>query len=95
METGEGIVLGSAFEDIGRVGFTHSDLDGLQRHVVFCHNDLEPRNILIRETSPTEGKSPRYELVAVIDWEMANFYPFAYEYGVKDTILGSSNLSFS
>ncbi|KAL8303403.1 hypothetical protein RB600_007041 [Gaeumannomyces tritici] len=94
-ETDEGIMLVSAFEEIGRVGFTHADLDDLRYHAVFCHNDLEPRNILVRETSPTEDKSPRYELAAIIDWEMAGFYPFAYEYGVKDTVLGSSNLSFS
>ncbi|KAH8753034.1 hypothetical protein F5883DRAFT_470909, partial [Diaporthe sp. PMI_573] len=94
-ETNEGIMIGSAFEDIGSVEFTHSELDDLQHHVVFCHNDLETRNILVRQTSPTEDKSPRYELAAIIDWELAGFYPFAYEYGVKDTVLGSSNLSFS
>lgn len=94
-ETYQGIMLESTFEDIGRVQFTHSDLDDLQNNVVFCHNDLEPRNILVRETSPSGDKSPRYELAAIIDWEMAGFYPFAYEYGVKDIVLGSSNLSFS
>ncbi|KAI8624323.1 hypothetical protein F5Y19DRAFT_454711 [Xylariaceae sp. FL1651] len=26
---------------------------------------------------------------------MAGFYPFVYEYGIKDTDLGSSNLCFS
>lgn len=94
-ETDQGTVLRSAFEGIGQVEFTHSDLLDLQNGVVFCHNDLEPRNILVRETSPADNKSPRYELAAVIDWEMAGFYPFAYEYGIKDTILGSSNMSFS
>jgi hypothetical protein len=93
--TDEGITIGSAFEDVGGVEFTHSELDDLQQHVVFCHNDLEPRNILVRGTSPTEDKSQRYELAAIIDWEMAGFYPFAYEFDVKDTVLGSSNLSFS
>jgi hypothetical protein len=42
-----------------------------------------------------EKGSPRYELAAIIDWEMAGFYPFAYEYGLKDTVLGTANLSFS
>lgn len=91
----QGIMLESAFEDIGRVEFAHSDLDDLQNNIVFCHNDLEPRNILVRKISPSGDKSPRYELAAIIDWEMAGFYPFAYEYGVKDIVLGSSNLSFS
>lgn len=31
----------------------------------------------------------------MIDWELAGFFPFAYEYGYKDTVLGSSNLFFS
>lgn len=84
-----------AFKKIGRAEFTHADLDNLRHHAVFCHNDLEPRNILVKKTSPTEDKSPRYELAAIIDWEMAGFYPFTYEYGVKDTVLGFSNLFFS
>ena len=90
----EGNVIGPRLRSPG-ASFTRSDLNDLLHHVVFCHNDLEPRNILVRETSSAEGKSPRYELAAVIDWEMAGFYPFAYEYGLKDTVLGSSNLSFS
>lgn len=95
LETDRGIMLGLIFQDIGWVEFTHSDIDDLQNNVVFCHNDLEPRNILVRETSPSGDKSPRYELAAIIDWEMAGFYPFAYEYSVKDIVLGSSNLSFN
>ncbi|KAJ5950051.1 hypothetical protein N7454_001635 [Penicillium verhagenii] len=83
-------LLKSKYDDIGQIELSHSDLDELQRHVVFCHNDLEPRNILVRE-SP----SGNYELAGIIDWEMAGFFPFAYEYGLKDTILGSNNLYFS
>lgn len=56
----------------------------LTPHIVFCHGDLEPRNILIRS-----GK-----LVAIIDWEMAGFFPFGYEYVLKDTDLGWSNMWF-
>ncbi|KAJ6183722.1 hypothetical protein N7519_005023 [Penicillium mononematosum] len=37
----------------------------------------------------------KIELAGVIDWEMAGFFPFAYEYGVKDTSLGCENLYFS
>ncbi|KAJ5819333.1 hypothetical protein N7474_004924 [Penicillium riverlandense] len=85
-----GITLQSAYADIGRIDLSRSDLDELQHHAVFCHNDLEPRNILVRETS-----SGKYELAGVIDWERAGFFPFSYEYGLKDTILGSSNLYFS
>jgi hypothetical protein len=84
-----GIVIESTFDDVGRVNFTRSDLDNLQQNVVFCHNDLEPRNLLVKQS-----QSGVYELAAIIDWEMACFCPFAYEYGIKDTVLGSSNLSF-
>jgi uncharacterized protein YbcC (UPF0753/DUF2309 family) len=42
-----------------------------------------------------KASAGKYELAGVIDWEMAGFFLFAYEYGLKDTVLGSSNLSFS
>jgi hypothetical protein len=90
-----GIALESIYADVGRVELSHSDLDNLQQHAVFCHNDLEPRNILVRKVTSTKETSEQYEVAALIDWEMAGFYPFAYEYGLKDTILGLSNLSFS
>ncbi|KAJ0163475.1 hypothetical protein CTA2_2920 [Colletotrichum tanaceti] len=92
-EVDGGIVLKSDFEDIGQAELTRADLDDLKGHVVFCHNDLEPRNILVRRV--TESNSPCYDLAAIVDWEMAGFFPFAYEYGIKDNVLGSSNLSFS
>ncbi|KAK4106437.1 hypothetical protein N658DRAFT_461008 [Parathielavia hyrcaniae] len=96
LEVGNGgIVLRSKFDDLGSMDLTAQDLDGLQRHVVFCHNDLEPRNILVRNVSRPDDPSPRHELAAIIDWEMAGFYPFAYESGLKDCVLGSSNLSFT
>lgn len=87
-EAAGNLVLSSAFEEIGQVTFSQSDLAQLNRDTVLCHNDLEPRNILVRSVAG------RYELAAIIDWEMAGFYPFAYEHGVKDSVLGSSNLLF-
>jgi hypothetical protein len=80
----------SEYDDIGQIDLSHSDLDELQHCVVFCHNDLERRNILVRKSS-----SGKYKRAVVIDWEMAGFFPFAYEYGVKDTSLGCENLYFS
>jgi thiamine kinase-like enzyme len=86
----------SSYEDVGQVQFTTGDLNALGKHVVLCHQDLEPRNVLVRR-KVTEDHHIRenYELVAIIDWEFAGFYPFAYEYGWKDTVLGSSNMSYS
>ncbi|KAK8121499.1 hypothetical protein PG999_005619 [Apiospora kogelbergensis] len=90
-EIDDGIVLESD-EEIGRVELSRKDLDNLLNEVVFCHNDLEARNILAKQT---EGKNSHFRLAAIIDWEMAGFYPFAYEYSLKDTALGLSNQSFS
>lgn len=38
--------------------------------IVLTHNDLHPRNIIVRD-----GK-----VVAIIDWELAGFYPEYWEY---------------
>ncbi|CAG7938994.1 unnamed protein product [Penicillium salamii] len=89
LETDNGVEIQSNYEDIGQIEFSHAELNELQQHAVLCHNDLEPRNFLVREVSGS------YELTAIIDWEMVGLFPFAYEYGYKDTVLGSSNLSYS
>ncbi|KAK4163105.1 hypothetical protein QBC43DRAFT_379592 [Cladorrhinum sp. PSN259] len=75
------------------VELTQHHLENIMASIVFCHNDLEPRNILVKKTG--DDKVGWYELAAIIDWELAGFFPFAYEYGLKDTFLGSSNLLFS
>ncbi|KAK4144139.1 uncharacterized protein C8A04DRAFT_28041 [Dichotomopilus funicola] len=64
---GGDLVLSSMSADIGQVTFSPSDLADLNRHVVFCHNDLEPRNIFVRSVAG------RCEVAAIIDWEMAGF----------------------
>lgn len=93
--TEHGIALESVYNDIGRVEMTQQDLKNLMIHVVLCHNDLEPRNILVKRDPTNEGSSSPYRLAAIIDWEMAGCYPYAYEYGLKDGYLGLSNLSFT
>ncbi|GAB0132577.1 hypothetical protein EsDP_00001009 [Epichloe bromicola] len=95
LETDDGIVLEPLLKGMVRLELTSSELEELQKQVVLCHMDLEPRNVLVKERPDNEGGRCRYDLVAIIDWEMAGFYPFAYERGIKDTALGSSNLSFS
>ncbi|KAJ9645997.1 hypothetical protein H2199_003040 [Coniosporium tulheliwenetii] len=92
--SGDGITMTSTYDNLGSVHIPQSDLDFLQQHSISCHNDLEPRNLLVRAVDVADGKQT-YELAAIIDWEMAGFYPFAYEYCVKDSVLGSSNLYFS
>lgn len=38
--------------------------------IVFTHNDLAPRNILVRDA----------KVVAIVDWELSGFYPEYWEY---------------
>ncbi|KAF2818060.1 phosphotransferase enzyme family protein [Ophiobolus disseminans] len=41
--------------------------------VVFTHGDVRPANIIVTATSPTK-------IVAILDWEMAGWYPDYWEY---------------
>jgi hypothetical protein len=91
LDTDHGIVVRSAVDEIGSIELSQSDLDNLMSHIVFCHNDLEPRNILVKQV----GDNGKYELAAIIDWEVAGFFPFAYESGIKDTQVGSASQWFS
>ncbi|KAF2970777.1 hypothetical protein GQX73_g2763 [Xylaria multiplex] len=95
-DTADGIEIRSVDDNVESVELNQVDLDTLSNHVVLCHNDLEPRNILVKRVD-REGSDgiAWYELVAIIDWELAGLFPFAYEFGIKDAYLGSSNLLFS
>lgn len=93
-ENGGGIIIHSTVEDLTSVDIAQEELESLKHQAVLCHNDLEPRNILVRANASADGK-PLYEIAAIIDWEMAGFYPPSYEYGLKDPLLGSSNLFYS
>ncbi|KAF4452087.1 Protein kinase-like domain [Fusarium austroafricanum] len=90
-KTDDGLVIQSTLDSVGRVQLTNSDLSELQQNAVFCHDDLEPRNVLIKRDNAT-GK---WNMAAIIDWEMAGFFPFAYESAHKDSELGTGILSFS
>ncbi|CAG9946356.1 unnamed protein product [Clonostachys rosea f. rosea IK726] len=90
-----GVALESIYDDTDRVELSHADLQDLRHHTVLCHNDLEPRNILVKTISSPEGKGKHYQVASLIDWEMSGFYPFTYKFSLNDTVLGSSNLSFS
>ncbi|KAL2135445.1 hypothetical protein VTI74DRAFT_8547 [Chaetomium olivicolor] len=69
----------------------NNQVNCFKRHIVFCHKYLEPRNILVGKTSPYAGHTTRYELAAIIDWDLGGLYPFAYEFGLKDCCLGTAN----
>lgn len=91
LDTNNGIVVRSAIDGIGEIGLSQSDLDYLMDHIFFCHNDLEPRNILVKQVC----ESGMYELAAILDWEIAGFFPLVYESWFKDTQAGSSSQWFS
>jgi hypothetical protein len=89
---GYSISIASVYDEFGQVNLSMEEL--AQQRVVFCHGDLEPRNILVQpSTSPDFLGS--YKVAAIIDWEMAGFFPLGYEFVAKDSFLGMSNQSFT
>lgn len=87
-----GISLISANE-FGQVDISNEELAAISDDSVFCHCDLEPRNILVRHSTSPNPAGRSY--AAIIDWEMAGIFPRGYEYAAKDTLLGASNQSFT
>jgi len=86
---GDGIVIRSALPELGEIHLSSRDLEVLETSLVLSHNDLEPRNLLVRKAEGEDG--PHYELAAIIDWEMAGLLPSSFETAVKDVSLGSNN----
>ncbi|KAI4939833.1 uncharacterized protein J4E92_001119 [Alternaria infectoria] len=86
---GDGIVIRSALPELGDIHLSSRDLGVLETSLVLSHNDLEPRNLLVKKAESEDG--PQYELAAIIDWEMAGLLPSAFETAVKDVSLGSNN----
>jgi hypothetical protein len=74
----------SSFEDMGSMVINNSDISKWAGESVLCHNDLTPRNLILKSRSSADGKS-NYKLAGIIDWEMAGFYPPSYELGLQDT----------
>ncbi|KAI1734585.1 kinase-like domain-containing protein [Xylaria scruposa] len=89
-----GIKIQSNYEDLGSVFIKTSELEQWPNEAVFCHNDLTPDNIIIKPHTSLDGNS-HYELAAIIDWELAGFYPPSYELGLQDTYLSTRNLRLS
>jgi hypothetical protein len=86
---GNGILIKSALPELGEIHLSTHDLKTLDENVVFQHIDLEPRNLLVKKEESKDGL--QYKLAAIIDWEMAGFFPSAFETAVKDISLGSCN----
>tara|TARA_R110002003_G_scaffold95_1_gene7242 strand:- start:23885 stop:25060 length:1176 start_codon:yes stop_codon:yes gene_type:complete len=88
--TQDGLVIASTQPDLPAIHLTRADLAALNSSAVLCHNDLEPRNVLVRH----HPGSNTYLLAAIIDWEFSAIAPFAFESALKDTALGAANLHY-
>ncbi|TVY48709.1 hypothetical protein LOCC1_G001402 [Lachnellula occidentalis] len=86
----QGIRIRSTFEELGSTFINNSDIEKWPEEAVLCHNDLNPRNLILRSCVTSDGKS-EYKLAGIIDWELAGFYPASYELSLQDTYLGSAN----
>ncbi|KAF1987695.1 hypothetical protein K402DRAFT_445814 [Aulographum hederae CBS 113979] len=96
-----GFLVESFFSDIGSASLTNSSLQVVEESVVLCHNDIEPRNILVKLTNGSDNNGEQQsdadatvEVVAIVGWERAGFLPFAFETAWKDLLLGSRNFSY-
>lgn len=86
----EGLVVRSSFEDVGSTIISDLDMEQWPKEAVFCHNDLTPRNLILR-SSDSPGGITTCKLAAIIDWELAGFYPLSYQLSLQDTYLSGSN----
>ncbi|KAK0375335.1 hypothetical protein CLIM01_07286 [Colletotrichum limetticola] len=100
-----GVVVQSEYSDLGFVKVEKGCWEEWYREAVLCHNDLNPRNIIVSSLSDSESTSAYqsdssnetsdYELSAIIDWELSGFYPPSYELSLQDTYLSGANRLFS
>ncbi|KAH7363626.1 kinase-like domain-containing protein [Plectosphaerella cucumerina] len=86
----DGVVIQSDFSDLGSVTLEDTTMGRWANEAVFCHNDLNPGNVIVRPSHTVDGTT-RYCLAAIIDWELSGFYPPSYELSLQDTYLSSAN----
>lgn len=84
------IVVESHYGELGSVTLEKSSMEQWEHEAVLCHNDLTPRNIIVRPCNSPDGRSD-YQLSAIIDWELSGFYPASYELSLQDTYLSAGN----
>ncbi|KAK1521443.1 hypothetical protein CPAR01_14966 [Colletotrichum paranaense] len=95
------LVVQSEYSDLGFVKVGKSSMEEWYREAVLCHNDLNPRNIIVSRPSDSDSASTchneasDYQLSAIIDWELSGFYPPSYELSLQDTYLSGANRQFS
>ncbi|KAL5330823.1 hypothetical protein ACEPPN_000347 [Leptodophora sp. 'Broadleaf-Isolate-01'] len=84
------IRIQSSFKELGSIVINNSDIDKWPGEAVLCHNDPNPRNLILQSRASSGGKS-KYKLAGIIDWELAGFYPASYELSLQDTYLSGAN----
>ncbi|KAL7948848.1 kinase-like domain-containing protein [Trichoderma barbatum] len=75
----EGRLIESVLEGGESTIVIGQDLKQWPSEAVFCHNDINPSNVLVDIVRGPNYEEERYKLSAIIDWEMAGFYPPSYE----------------
>ncbi|KAI0182615.1 hypothetical protein EV127DRAFT_487915 [Xylaria flabelliformis] len=86
----QGIKIQSNFEDLGSVVIKTSEIEQWPSEAVSCHNDLIPRNIIIKSHTSLDGSS-HYKLAGIIDWELVGSYPPSYELSLQNVYLSAEN----
>lgn len=88
------IRIQSSFKELGSIVIYNFDINKWPGEAVFCHNDLNPHNLILQSRVSLDGKS-KYKLAGIIDWELAGFYPASYELSLQDTYLSGANRHIS
>ncbi|ETS79644.1 hypothetical protein PFICI_09497 [Pestalotiopsis fici W106-1] len=90
----QGIIIRSNFNDLGSLTIDNSESEKWSEEAVLCHNDLNPRNLIIQQRKSPDGVL-EHRLAGIVDWELAGFYPASYELSLHDTYLGTANQHLS
>ncbi|KAK3372250.1 hypothetical protein B0H63DRAFT_513702 [Podospora didyma] len=66
----KGLKVISSYEDLGSLKISDLEMSEWLDQAVLCHNDLTPRNIMVRLSGQDAYGNTTYNLAAIIDWEL-------------------------
>lgn len=90
-ENSGSITIKSHVGALGSITIDQHEVNQWPEQAVLCHNDLTPRNLLLRKKWSSSENYAEYRLAAIIDWELGGLYPAAYEAQLQDTYLSGGN----
>lgn len=90
VDDGHGVLVKSSFAELDPVTVENAHFDQWPHQAVLCHNDLTPRNLILKPFTDPEGHV-EFKLAAIIDWELGGFYPPSYQLGLQDSYLSTAN----